>query len=79
MQEMAKLPNGKLEMSAAVKFVNDRVTCDKWASIFRQNLESKSGEAHWKFNVEDLANERLDAQRLVEQPRMPTPRFVGSL
>jgi hypothetical protein len=52
---MAKLPNGKLEMSAAVKFVNERVTCDKWASIFRQNLESKSGEAHWKFNVEDLA------------------------
>lgn len=52
---MATMPNGQLEMGQAAKFINDRVTCQKWASIFRQNLESKSGEAHWKFNVADLA------------------------
>jgi len=50
------------DMGQAQKYLNDRISCPKWASIFRQNLEAKSGEAHWMFNVEDLARDMAKRQ-----------------
>ena len=46
-----------LEVSAAHKYINDNIACPKWASIFRQNIENKSGTAVWKFNVNALVKD----------------------
>ena len=48
------MPVNKMEVSAAVKHINDNITCQKWASIFKQNLEDRGGSATWKFNVDAL-------------------------
>jgi pimeloyl-ACP methyl ester carboxylesterase len=49
------MPLDKLEMGQAVKHINDNISCPKWASIFRGNLEAKSDSLTWKFNVDGLA------------------------
>ena len=51
----ASLPIDRLDHGKATKMINENVTCEKWASIFRQNLEPKSDGCSWKFNVQDLA------------------------
>jgi hypothetical protein len=48
------MPVHKMEVSQCVKHINDNITCQKWASIFKQNLEDKGGNAAWKFNVDAL-------------------------
>ena len=48
------MPVNKMEVSQAAKHINDNITCQKWASIFKQNLEDKGGAATWKFNVDGL-------------------------
>ena len=50
----SKLDLSKVDHAGAVKYVNDNIACKKWASIFVQNLENKSGNAVWKCNIEDL-------------------------
>ena len=49
-----KLDLNKTDFAGAVKYVNENIACKKWASIFRQNLEEKSGNAIWKANIDDL-------------------------
>lgn len=48
------MPLDKLEMGQAHKHINDNISCPKWASIFRNNLEAKSDSLTWKFNVDAL-------------------------
>ena len=50
------------DVAQATKYLNDNISCPKWASIFRQNLESKSGQAVFKFNVADLAADMTKRQ-----------------
>jgi pimeloyl-ACP methyl ester carboxylesterase len=45
----------KMDMAAANKTINEHITCKKWASIFKQNLEEKNGLATFLFNVHHLA------------------------
>lgn len=53
--EIAKgLDVSSMDVSQATKLLNDKISCAKWASIFAQNLESKSGVATWKLNLDDL-------------------------
>jgi len=35
----------------------DVISCPNWGSIFRQNLEDKSGGATWKFNIDALVKD----------------------
>jgi len=44
----------KMDVSSANKHIIENISCKKWASIFRQNIEDKSGNPVWKFNVDDL-------------------------
>ena len=53
-QTAKKLDLSKVDFAGAVKYVNDNISCKKWASIFVQNLENKSGNAVWKCNIDDL-------------------------
>lgn len=53
--EVAKnMPVHKMEVAACNKHINENIACQKWASIFKQNLEDKGGSATWKFNVDAL-------------------------
>ena len=58
---MSQMPANS-DVAQATKWVNDHVGCSKWASIFRQNLESKSGVATWKFNLDDLVTDMKKQQ-----------------
>jgi len=49
-----KLNISKVDMAAANKYLNENISCSKWASIFRQNLEDRGGNVQWKFNIDDL-------------------------
>jgi len=44
------------DYASAVKFVDNNVSCEKWRSIFRQNLEDRGNSVQWKFNIQDLVN-----------------------
>ena len=44
-----------VDVAQASKYISDNIACTKWASIFKQNLEDKGGNATWKFNIDDLA------------------------
>lgn len=48
------MPITTMEYSQAQKYLNDKITCKKWASIFKQNLEDKGGSVVWAANIEDL-------------------------
>lgn len=45
----------KMDVTQATKYLKDNISCEKYASIFAQNLEKKSDGSTFKFNVEDLA------------------------
>lgn len=49
----------KSDFNQASKFINSNISCKKWASIFKQNLEDRGGSVVWKFNVEDLYNNMM--------------------
>lgn len=44
----------KMDVAGANKYINENISCKKWASIFRQNIEEKNSLANFKFNVDDL-------------------------
>ena len=53
--DVAKSLNvAKMDVAQATKHLKDKIACDKWASIFVQNLESKGDGCSFKFNVDDL-------------------------
>jgi len=53
--DVAKSMNlAKMDVAQASKHLRDNITCNKWASIFVQNLESKGDGSTFKFNVDDL-------------------------
>lgn len=37
--------------------MSEVVTCEKWRSIFLQNLQGDKGAPYWKFNIEALAKD----------------------
>ena len=43
-----------MDFGQASKYLNDKITCQKWASIFRQNLEDKGDTVVWGSNMADL-------------------------
>lgn len=45
---------GKRDYSQGVKYLRDNIACQKWASIFIQNLEDKNGYCGWKMNLAGL-------------------------
>lgn len=49
-----KLDIGKVSMNEAIKHLETHIACQKWRSIFKQNLEEKAGSLTWKCNMEDL-------------------------
>jgi pimeloyl-ACP methyl ester carboxylesterase len=49
-----KVVDSKMDVSGANKYINDNVSCKKWASIFKQNVLEKNDVATFKFNVDDL-------------------------
>ena len=53
-QFAAKLQLGGMEGAAAVRAIDKGIACQKWASIFKQNLDV-SGAPFWKCNMEGLA------------------------
>jgi len=48
------MPIASLDRAQAVKYLNDNISCKKWASIFVQNLEGKSDKVVWRLNIDDL-------------------------
>jgi hypothetical protein len=49
-------------MNKATKYLKDHIACQKWASIFAQNLESKNDGVTWKLNIEDLVTDMQKRQ-----------------
>lgn len=43
-----------MDYNQAQKYLADKISCQKWASIFKQNLEDKGGSVVWKSNIADL-------------------------
>lgn len=54
-QYAAKLNLKAMDAQTAIKAIETGITCAKWQSIFKQNLDVSSENPKWKFNVEDLA------------------------
>ena len=52
-----KVIDHKMDTSAANKYINENISCKKWASIFKQNILEKNGLATFKFNVDDLVKD----------------------
>lgn len=48
------MPINKMDFAQASKYLNDKIACQKWASIFRQNLEDKGDTVVWESNMTDL-------------------------
>ena len=44
-----------MEYGNAVRYLKENITCQKWASIFVQNLENKGTSVAWRSNISDLA------------------------
>ena len=44
-----------MEYGNAVRYLNENISCKKWASVFIQNLENKGSSIDWKLNLSDLA------------------------
>lgn len=53
-KSLASLDPPKTDVATALKFIQDNIHCQKWASIFKQNIEEKNGMLNWKFNLEAL-------------------------
>jgi pimeloyl-ACP methyl ester carboxylesterase len=51
----ADLKLNRMSGAEAVKALEAGITCPKWQSIFKQNLDLASDTPKWKFNVADLA------------------------
>ena len=43
-----------VDLGQAKRYVSDNIQCNKWASIFAQNLEDKGGSVQWKCNMEGV-------------------------
>ena len=51
----AKLDISRVDFAAAKKYIDTNIACNKWASIFRGNLEDKGSSVSWKLNIAGLA------------------------
>ena len=44
----------KHDYGQAVKYLEKNIACQKWRSVFKQNLEQKGDKLEWKANIADL-------------------------
>ena len=44
-----------MEGSQALRLLEQNISCSKWASIFKQNLDTDGSTPAWKCNMEGLA------------------------
>jgi len=49
-----KLNLSKLDANGAFKELENGISCPKWRSIFKQNLETEKGDLSWKNNMNAL-------------------------
>lgn len=54
-QFASKLNLSGMEGSAALRAIDANISCGKWASIFKQNLDVESNTPQWKNNMDGLA------------------------
>lgn len=53
--EIAKNMNlEKMDLGQATKHLKDKISCQKWASIFAQNLEDRGSSISWTSNIDEL-------------------------
>ena len=50
----AKMDLASMDGSSAMRHIDSNISCSKWASIFKQNLDTE-GTPYWKNNMEGLA------------------------
>lgn len=55
-QFASKLNLSGMEGSAALRAIDANISCGKWASIFKQNLDVESNTPQWKNNMDGLAS-----------------------
>jgi hypothetical protein len=44
----------EMDLSAASKAIDQGIPCKKWASIFKQNINSEGSSLSWFANIDDL-------------------------
>jgi hypothetical protein len=49
-----KLDLSNLDVGQATKALETGITCKKWCSIFKQNLNTESSTLSWKINIKAL-------------------------
>jgi len=54
-QFAAKMKVEHMEGSAALRLLDQNISCRKWASIFKNNLDVEGSTPFWKINLEALA------------------------
>lgn len=47
----------EFDYATAVRFLKENISCEKWASIFIQNIEDKGSSIVWRGNVAQIAEE----------------------
>jgi pimeloyl-ACP methyl ester carboxylesterase len=57
-----KVIDHKMDVAGANKYINENISCKKWASIFKQNVLEKNDLATFKFNVDDLVTDMAKRQ-----------------
>lgn len=54
-QYAAKLNLASMDATQAIRAIEKGIACQKWAKIFRQNLDTSGGNIFWKNNMKGLA------------------------
>ena len=54
-QAASKLNLTGMDSTAALRLLDQHITCAKWSSIFKQNLNTESATPSWKVNMSALA------------------------